>query len=95
MRAVQGEVSEDVYVAQVRAQEELEDLFEALDRAKGQATGFLQKARPFLVPVDDSSSDTRTVWLAGMAVLGECEVESAEALAARRPAPCRTSCARR
>lgn len=40
---VQGEVSEDVYVAQVRAQEELEDLFEALDRAKGQATGFLQK----------------------------------------------------
>lgn len=41
--ATQGEASEDVYIAQVRAQEELEDLFEALDKATGQTSGFLQK----------------------------------------------------
>ena len=41
----QGEVKEDVYVAQVRLQEELEELFAAMDRAKGQASGYLDKAR--------------------------------------------------
>lgn len=39
----QGEVKEDVYVAQARLQEELEDLFAAMDRAKGQATGRIAK----------------------------------------------------
>lgn len=38
-------MKEDVYVAQVRLQEELEELFAAMDRAKGQASGYLDKAR--------------------------------------------------
>ena len=38
---LQGEVKEDVYVAQIRLQEEL---FAAVDKAKGQATGFIPKA---------------------------------------------------
>jgi hypothetical protein len=42
---LQGEVKEDVYVAQMRLQEELEELFAAIDKAKGQATGFIPKAR--------------------------------------------------
>ncbi len=37
-------MKEDVYVAQVRLQEELEELFAAMDKAKGQATGFIDKA---------------------------------------------------
>ena len=42
---LQGEVKEDVYVAQVRLQQEVEELFAAIDRAKGQATGFIAKVR--------------------------------------------------
>ena len=38
-------MKEDVYVAQIRLQEELEELFAAIDKAKGQATGFIPKAR--------------------------------------------------
>lgn len=38
-------MKEDVYVAQMRLQEELEELFAAIDKAKGQATGFIPKAR--------------------------------------------------
>ncbi|KAI7835772.1 hypothetical protein COHA_010350 [Chlorella ohadii] len=41
LRILLGEVKEDVYVAQIRLQEELEELFGAIDRAKGQATGFI------------------------------------------------------
>ena len=44
VHAVQGEVKEDVYVAQVRLQEEVEELFAAIDKAKGQANGFIPKA---------------------------------------------------
>ena len=42
---LQGEAKEDVYVAQMRLQEELEDLFAAIDKATGHATGFISKAR--------------------------------------------------
>lgn len=42
-RVPQGEVKEDVYLAQVKLQADLEELFEALDKAKGQATGFIPK----------------------------------------------------
>ncbi|KAI3438406.1 hypothetical protein D9Q98_000838 [Chlorella vulgaris] len=41
LRILLGEVKEDVYVAQARLQAELEELFAAIDRAKGQVTGFL------------------------------------------------------
>ncbi|KAL4448019.1 hypothetical protein ABPG75_005238 [Micractinium tetrahymenae] len=43
LRIILGEVKEDVYVAQIRLQAEVEDLFAAIDKAKGQATGFFSK----------------------------------------------------
>ncbi|KAL4444954.1 hypothetical protein ABPG77_004004 [Micractinium sp. CCAP 211/92] len=43
LRIILGEVKEDVYVAQVRLQAEVEELFAAIDKAKGQATGFFSK----------------------------------------------------
>jgi hypothetical protein len=45
LRILTGETPEDVYIAQVRLQSELEDLFAALDRAKGTPTGILNRVR--------------------------------------------------
>lgn len=44
LKSLCGQVREEVYIAQARLQEDLEELFAALDKAKGQATGVIPKA---------------------------------------------------
>ena len=43
LKILTGEIREEVYVAQARLQSDLEDLFAALDKAKGQITGSIPK----------------------------------------------------
>lgn len=43
-----GEIREEVYIAQARLCEELEELFAALDKAEGQATGQFPKVPKLL-----------------------------------------------
>jgi hypothetical protein len=43
LKVLQGEVKEDVYLAQLYLQQDLEELFSSLDRAKGQASGLISK----------------------------------------------------
>lgn len=43
LKILTGEIREEVYVAQARLQTDLEELFAALDKSKGQATGSMPK----------------------------------------------------
>lgn len=43
LKILAGEIREEVYIAQNRLQTDMEDLFAALDKAKGQATGTIPK----------------------------------------------------
>jgi hypothetical protein len=44
LKVLTGETREEVFLAQVRLQGDIEELLAALDKAKGQATGVISKA---------------------------------------------------
>lgn len=49
-----GDILEEVYVAQNGLLKDLEELFEALDKANGQATGHIRKVSPVIIYLNQS-----------------------------------------
>jgi hypothetical protein len=49
LKILMGDILEEVYVAQNGLLKDLEELFEALDKANGQATGHIRKVRADII----------------------------------------------